>query len=82
MVNGKTQPRYIDRSCKFYAQGLEFLDSSGALVVLKEGSVGAGQQAEEVVSVASEGSGYEKWEDNCLVKFNKILGLSNSGLRK
>ena len=25
--------------------------------------------------MASEGSGYEKWEDNCLVKFSEFLGF-------
>ena len=46
------------------------LESSGALVALEEGSVGEGQQVEETVFVASEASGYEKWEDICLIKFS------------
>ena len=52
------------------------LESSSALVDLEEGSVGVGQQ---VVSVASEVSGYEKWEDNCLVKFSEFLGFPTVG---
>ena len=64
------------------ADGSEWgLESSGALVVLEEGSVGAGQQVEEAVFVASEGSSYEKWEDNCLVKFNEFLGFPTVGFK-
>ena len=55
------------------------LASSGALVALEEGLVGAGQQVEEAVSVASEASGYEKWEDSCLVKFSEFLGFPTVG---
>ena len=51
------------------------LESLGALVVLEEASVGAKQQVEEAISVASEVSGYEKWEDSCRVKFRKFLGF-------
>ena len=31
------------------------------------------------VSVASKVSGYEKWEDNCLVKFGEFLGFPTVG---
>ena len=62
------------------ADGSEWgLESSGALVVLEESSVGAGQQVEEAVSVASEGSSNEKWEDSCLVKFNEFLSFQTVG---
>ena len=55
------------------------LESSDALVALEEGSVGEGQQVEETVSVASEVSGYEKWEDSCLIKFSKFQGFPTVG---
>ena len=43
------------------ADGNEWgLESSGALVILEEGSVGVGQQVDEAVFVASEVSSYEK----------------------
>ena len=62
------------------ADGSEWgLESLGALVVLEEASVGAKQQVEEAISVASEVSGYEKWEDSCLVKFSEFLGFPNVG---
>ena len=57
------------------------LESLSALVDLEEGSVGAGQQAEKAVSVASEVSGYEKWEDSCLVKFSEFLGFPTVGFK-
>ena len=48
-------------------------------MALEEGSVGEGQQVEETVSVASEASGYEKWEDSCLIKFSEFLGFPTVG---
>ena len=57
------------------------LESSGALVALEEGSVGVGQQAKETVSVALEASGYEKWEDSCLIKFSEFLGFPTVGFK-
>ena len=55
------------------------LESSGAFVAIEEGSVGEGQQGEESASVDSEVSGYEKWEDSCLIKFSEFLGFSIVG---
>ena len=64
------------------ADGSEWgLESSGALVVLEEGSEGAEQQVEEAVFVASEVLGYEKWEDSCLVKFSEFLGFPTVGFK-
>ena len=64
------------------ADGSEWgLESLGALVALEEGSVGAGQQVEETISVVSKASSYEKWEDTCLIKFSKFLGFPTVGFK-
>ena len=56
--------------------GMESLDT---LEVFEEGPGGEGQQGEESVYVESEASGYEKWEDSCLIKFSEYLGFSTAG---
>ena len=62
------------------ADGREWgLDSSDALEVIKEGWSGEGQQLEEIGPVEIEESGYEKWEDSCLIKFSEFLGFSTVG---
>ena len=58
------------------------LESSSALVAIEEGSVGEGQQVEELVSVASEVSGYEKWENSYLNQVQQISRVSNCGIRE
>ena len=55
------------------------MESSDTLEVFEEGPGGEGQQGEESVSVESEASGYEKWEDSCLIKFSEYLGFSIAG---
>ena len=62
------------------ADGREWdLESSDALDVIEEGPGGEGQQGEEAASVESKVSGYEKWEDSCLIKFSEFLGFSTVG---
>ena len=55
------------------------LESSDALEVIEEDLRGEGQQGEELVSVESGASGYEKWEDSCLIKSSEFLGFSTAG---
>ena len=55
------------------------LESSDALEVIEEGPRGERQQEEELASGESGGSGYENWEDSCLIKFSEFLGFSTAG---
>ena len=55
------------------------MESSDALEVIEEGPRGEGQREEESASGESEGSGYENWEDSCLIKFSEFLGFSTVG---
>ena len=55
------------------------LESSDALEEIEEGSGGEGEQGEESASGETEASGYEKWEDSCLIKFSEFLGFSTAG---
>ena len=55
------------------------MESSDALEAFEEGPRGEGQREEESASGESEGSGYENWEDSCLIKFNEFLGFSTVG---
>ena len=48
-------------------------------MAIDEDPVGEGQQVEETVSVASDVSSYEKWEDSCLIKFSEFLGFPTVG---
>ena len=56
--------------------GMESLDT---LEEIEEGPGGEGQQGEESASRETEDSGYEKWEDSCLIKFSEFLGFSTVG---
>ena len=55
------------------------LESSDTMEVIEEGPGGEGQQGQGSVSGESEASGYEKWEDSCLIKFSEFLGFSTEG---
>ena len=55
------------------------MESSDALEAFEEGPRGEGQREEESASGESEGSGYENWEDSCLIKFSEFLGFSTVG---
>ena len=55
------------------------MESSDALEVIEEGPGGKWQQGQESASGESEASGYEKWEDSCLIKFSEFLGFSTAG---
>ena len=57
-------------------------ENSGAMVEAMEGPDKDGRQTEEVQTISSEGSMYEKWEDSCLVKFREFLGFSMVGFKK
>ena len=52
------------------------------MVKAVEGHEEERQQTEEVQTLPSEGSVYEKWEDSCLVKFSDFLGFSMVGFEK
>ena len=55
------------------------MESSETLEEIEEGPGGEGQQGEESASGETEDSGYEKWEDSCLIKFSEFLGFSTVG---
>ena len=55
------------------------MESSDTLEEIEEGPGGEGQQGEELASGETEDSGYEKWEDSCLIKFSEFLGFSTVG---
>ena len=55
------------------------MESSDALEAFEEGPRGEGQREDESASGKSEGSGYENWEDSCLIKFSEFLGFSTVG---
>ena len=55
------------------------MESSDALEVIEEGPRGEGQREEELASRESKGSGFENWEDSCLIKFSEFLGFSTVG---
>ena len=55
------------------------MESSDTLEEIEEGPGGEGQQGEESASGETEDSGYEKWEDSCLIKFSEFLGFSTVG---
>ena len=55
------------------------LELSNALEEIEEGPGGEGQQGEDLASGETEASGYEKWEDSCLIKFSEFLGFSTEG---
>ena len=65
------------------ADGSEWgMELSGTLVEVEEGPGEDKQWTEGDHSLSSKGSVYEKWEDNCLVKFSEFLGFSTVGFEK